>query len=602
VEKFIELPFPGIMGSEYIGKTGKLCVSPIIPRLHHLRRMASLAKPRVAKALANNVELTSKNAPGRWTQEEKDSHHEKLAQDKLASVKADQIAREQAMHLTTIRPVTGPPATIFRDDMGPSSRASKDGFELSVAPMMAWTNRHYRYLARLLSKRTLLYTEMICTATILHRQEDLDNFLGYDEIEHPIAIQLGGADPEEMKKAAIIAEKWGYDEIDINVGCPSDKVAGAGCFGASLMLDHGQRVAEVVKTVLPAVTVPVTIKCRLGADDVDSYEDLLQFVENLSNVGVTHFIVHARKCLLNGFTPTQNRTIPPLRYDWVHRVAREYPHLEFSINGGFKTIEQVLGQRNEPRRKVTGLARGEKENENKKKEESIRTTRRDHQRGESKDGEERGAGEAREGREEERGGENTGRAEKGGQDKGNGTSVTTSVNSSTIDYYQNDDDDQQKNSSVTVVSTPLGDIQEKALLRGVMVGRAAYQSPWILSDVDRLLYDDVNQNLSRREVMHRYIVYGELYLKNEYLIRHSNSTKSTVRALLKPLFWMFKGLQNGSMFRRTLELECNVKPMLTFRGIVEKGMSVMSPTVLDRRPSDGVDLDSRLSRGGKKSK
>ena len=580
---------------------------PIIPRLHHLRRMASLAKPRVAKALANNVELTSKNAPGRWTQEEKDSHHEKLAQDKLASVQADQIAREQAMHLTTIRPVTGPPATIVRD-MGPSSRASKDGFELSVAPMMAWTNRHYRYLARLLSKRTLLYTEMICTATILHRQEDLDNFLGYDEIEHPIAIQLGGADPEEMKIAAIIAEKWGYDEIDINVGCPSDKVAGAGCFGASLMLDHGQRVAEVVKTVLPAVTVPVTIKCRLGADDVDSYEDLLQFVENLSNVGVTHFIVHARKCLLNGFTPTQNRTVPPLRYDWVHRVAREYPHLEFSINGGFKTIEQVLGQRNEPRRKVTDLAMEEKEKENemenemeKEKEESIRTTRREHQRGEDKDGEERGAGGERgerERREEEKGGETTGRVEKGGQDKGNDTSVTTSITSSKIDYENDDDDDdQQKNSSVTVISTPLGDIQEKALLRGVMVGRAAYQSPWILSDVDRLLYDDVNQNLSRREVMHRYIVYGELYMKNEYLIRNSNSTKSTVRALLKPLFWMFKGLQNGSMFRRTLELECNVKPMLTFRGIVEKGMSVMSPTVLDRRPSDGVDLDSRLSRG-----
>ena len=136
---------------------------------------------------------------------------------------------------------------------------------------MAWTNRHYRFLARLLTRHTLLYTEMICTSTILHRAKDLEVFLGYDEIEHPIAVQLGGADPEEMRKAAVICEQWGYDEIDINVGCPSNRVAGQGCFGAALMLDHGERVRKICETVIPALNVPFTVKCRLGADDVDSW-------------------------------------------------------------------------------------------------------------------------------------------------------------------------------------------------------------------------------------------------------------------------------------------------------------------------------------------
>jgi len=540
----------------------------------------------MASLTTTSTKSTTKPNHGNWTEEEKELYKDKQISTIFRTQEAeeaDRIAREQAIQTTFLHPISAPLTKSQVTELATlptsSGRANQDGFEVSVAPMMAWTTRHYRFMARMLSKRTLLYTEMICTATILHRQDDLDNFLGYDEIEHPIAIQLGGADPEDMKKACIIAEQWGYDEIDINVGCPSDKVAGQGCFGASLMLDHGERVREVVKAVLPVVNIPVTIKCRLGADDVDKYEDLVQFVENLSEAGVTHFIVHARKCLLNGFTPTQNRTIPPLRYDWVHKIARAYPHLEFSINGGFKTMEQILEQRNTLRTETT-MATNKDPAMQVKEEDATNETK-------TATAETKGTKETQGTKETKE----TKGTTQGGDVKEN-EEKTIAPNPSNPSNPSNPADSTLKNSAnsqhptTTMVSTPLGDVLEKPLLRGVMVGRAAYQTPWLLSTMDENIYGDTNQNFTRREIMHRYIVYGEKYMNDEALMKNSTNVKSCIRSLLKPVFWMFKGLHNGGAFRRTIELETNSKPTPTFREIVEKAMSILSPWVLDARPSD----------------
>jgi tRNA-dihydrouridine synthase A len=213
---------------------------------------------------------------------------------------------------------------------------------LSVAPMMDWTDLHYRQLARLLSKNVWLYTEMVVDSTIIHNP-DHDRFLWFPPEQHPISCQLGGSDPAKLAHAAAIVATYGYDEINLNCGCPSDRVAGAGCFGASLML-RPETVAECCAAVSGAVNgTPVTVKCRIGVDDVDSYEAFHRFIETVSEKSsVKHFIIHARKCMLNGLSPLQNRTIPPLRYQWVWALKRDFPELEFSLNGGILTLEETV--------------------------------------------------------------------------------------------------------------------------------------------------------------------------------------------------------------------------------------------------------------------
>ncbi|KAK9861204.1 hypothetical protein WJX84_007819 [Apatococcus fuscideae] len=193
---------------------------------------------------------------------------------------------------------------------------------LSVAPMMDWTDVHYRQLARLMSKHTWLYTEMVVDSTIIHNP-NTDKFLWFPQEQHPIACQLGGSNPELLAKAARMVAQYGYDEINLNCGCPSDRVAGAGCFGAALML-RPETVAECAAAVNAATPTPLTIKCRLGVDSVDSYESLCNFVRVVSErSGVLHFIIHARKCLLKGLNPHQNRTIPPLRYEAAYNSPWE---------------------------------------------------------------------------------------------------------------------------------------------------------------------------------------------------------------------------------------------------------------------------------------
>eukprot|EP00879_Flechtneria_rotunda_P031649 GHRR01034596.1.p1 GENE.GHRR01034596.1~~GHRR01034596.1.p1 ORF type:complete len:365 (+),score=55.04 GHRR01034596.1:341-1435(+) len=206
---------------------------------------------------------------------------------------------------------------------------------LSVAPMMDWTDIHYRQLARLISKHTWLWTEMVVDKTIIHSPL-LDKWLWYPPEQHPIVLQMGGNEPELLRQAAKIAATYGYDEFNLNCGCPSDRVAGAGCFGASLMLQP-----ELVARCMVAIAqgagpdTPVSVKCRLGVDDADSYQQLMHFVNVVStHGGVKNFIIHARKCILRGVSPAQNRSVPPLRHEWVWSLKRDFPHLSFQLNGG----------------------------------------------------------------------------------------------------------------------------------------------------------------------------------------------------------------------------------------------------------------------------
>ncbi|MEW8217482.1 MAG: tRNA dihydrouridine(20/20a) synthase DusA [Candidatus Thiodiazotropha taylori] len=207
----------------------------------------------------------------------------------------------------------------------------------SVAPMLDWTDRYCRYFLRLISSHVLLYTEMVTTGAILHGNRA--RFLDFDPSEHPVALQLGGSEPEALAECAKLGEAWGYDEINLNVGCPSDRVQ-SGRFGACLMLTP-ELVADCVKAMRDQVTIDVTVKHRIGVDDQDSYQALCDFVGKVSEAGCETFIVHARKAWLQGLSPKENREIPPLHYETVHQLKRDYPDLQIIINGGITTLEQV---------------------------------------------------------------------------------------------------------------------------------------------------------------------------------------------------------------------------------------------------------------------
>jgi tRNA-dihydrouridine synthase A len=208
---------------------------------------------------------------------------------------------------------------------------------VTVAPMMDWTDRHCRYFLRLISPRVRLYTEMVTSAALLHG--DRDRLLGYHPDEHPLALQLGGSEPEALAACAIEAQERGYDEVNLNVGCPSDRVQ-SGRFGACLMLEPG-RVADCVAAMLDAVSVPVTVKCRIGVDARDSDADLDEFLERLLAVGLEQVIIHARKAWLKGLSPRQNREIPPLEYGRVYRIKQRYPELNVFINGGITKLDDI---------------------------------------------------------------------------------------------------------------------------------------------------------------------------------------------------------------------------------------------------------------------
>ena len=206
----------------------------------------------------------------------------------------------------------------------------------SVAPMMDWTDRHCRFFLRLLSKNALLYTEMVTTGALING--DAERFLRHDETEHPLALQLGGSTPADLAVWARMAQEAGYDEVNLNVGCPSDRVQN-NMIGACLMA-HPALVADCVKAMRDAVSIPVTVKHRIGINGRDSYAQLCDFVGTVRDAGCTSFTVHARIAILEGLSPKENRDIPPLRYDVVAQVKKDFPDLEIILNGGIKTLEQ----------------------------------------------------------------------------------------------------------------------------------------------------------------------------------------------------------------------------------------------------------------------
>jgi tRNA-dihydrouridine synthase A len=208
---------------------------------------------------------------------------------------------------------------------------------LSIAPMMDRTDRHYRYFMRQITRHTLLYTEMITTAALLHG--DRNKLMGFSEVEKPLALQLGGDDRAHLARCARLAEDWGYDEVNLNVGCPSDRVQ-HGHFGACLMAQP-TLVAHCVEAMCQATTLPVTVKHRIGIDDLDRYEDMVHFVHAVAQAGCDRFIVHARKAVLQGLSPRENRTVPPLRYDDVYRLKADFPTLRIEINGGITALLQA---------------------------------------------------------------------------------------------------------------------------------------------------------------------------------------------------------------------------------------------------------------------
>ena len=208
---------------------------------------------------------------------------------------------------------------------------------LSVAPMIDWTTTDYRYFARLFNPHVYLYTEMISTGALLYGNRA--RHLRFAKEEHPLVLQLGGADTTEMTQCAQFAQQYGYDEVNINVGCPSDRVQ-HNKIGACLMAEPNT-VAELVQHMQAAVDIPVTVKHRIGIDDFDSYEFMAQFVQTVADSGCTRFIVHARTAWLQGLSPKQNREIPPLRYDDVYRLKQDFPELTIEINGGIETVEDI---------------------------------------------------------------------------------------------------------------------------------------------------------------------------------------------------------------------------------------------------------------------
>ena len=210
-------------------------------------------------------------------------------------------------------------------------------FRISVAPMMDWTTKDYRFFARLFNPNVVLYTEMVTTGAIIYG--GANRHLDFNKEEYPIVLQLGGSNPQELATCTKMAEDWGYNEVNLNVGCPSDRVQN-NKIGACLMAEPNL-VAECIHSMQKAVSIPVTVKHRIGIDDMQSYEEMLHFVDTVAATGCTHFIVHARIAILQGLSPKENREIPPLRYEDVYRLKQERPHLTIEINGGIKTFTET---------------------------------------------------------------------------------------------------------------------------------------------------------------------------------------------------------------------------------------------------------------------
>ncbi len=308
-------------------------------------------------------------------------------------------------------------------DQSPLNTSRTLDRRFSIAPMMDWTTSDYRVFARCLTKHTLLYTEMVTTGALL-QGDNPARFLKYDDCEHPIALQLGGSNATDLAKCAKMAEEYGYDEVNLNAGCPSDRVQNS-LIGAILMA-HPQTVVDAMKAMQDATSIPVTIKHRIGLDDQQDYAVVRDFVGVIADEGVETFIVHARNAILQGLSPKENREIPPLKYDFVYQLKKDFPDLEILINGGIKTIEE------------------------------------------------------------------------------------------TKEHLRHVD--------------------------GVMMGREAYNNPWVLSEVDQSIFGATNVVNDRFEALERFIPYAESQLAKGVRLMH----------LTRHLLGIFQGLPGGKQFRRYL--------------------------------------------------
>ena len=335
-------------------------------------------------------------------------------------------------------------------------------WRLSVAPMMDWTDRHERFFLRLISKRVRLYTEMITTGAIL--RGDRAYLLDYHPAEHPVALQLGGSDPAALAECAKIGAELGYDEINLNVGCPSDRVQ-TGRFGACLMLEP-ELVRDGVAAMIAAVSIPVTVKHRIGVDAQDSYDELCRFVSTVAESGCKVFAVHARKAWLSGLSPKQNREIPPLSYETVYRLKNDFPHLTIVLNGGIRSLAEVETQ-----------------------------------------------------------------------------------------LHQVD---------------------------GVMIGRAAYETPYMLAEVDRKIFgDDMAPILTRREIVTAFLPYVQAELTAGTHLRH----------MTRHILGLFQGLPGARAWRRTLTVGA-VKDGAGLE-VIEAALGCLSDAALDGRAGDD-DSNERL--------
>jgi len=381
---------------------------------------------------------------------------------------------------------------------------SKARPRLSVAPMMRYTDHHFRTLVRLLTKQTLLFTEMVTADDVLvavaEGTASLQRLLSFDDSQHPIAVQLGGRDPDKLAKAAKICETFGYDEVNLNLGCPSAAVSDSNKFGAHLMLEPELASQLCASMRTACIKSAITAKHRLGVDNNDSFDDVVDFVTRLASAGVRWFIVHARKAVLGGLlTPAQNRDVPPLRYELVHELARRFPDLHFELNGGVKTLEQTLVH-------LEPLC-------------------------------------------------------------------------------------QQWAPESDVNGAP-----SSRALSGVMIGRAAYDTPWLLADADQAIFGVPNPGRSRREVIEAYLSYAESFLSARILsLPTADRILEEEEALAGPLKNLFANEQGGTEWTAAMtELlikrssEYPLRPGVNaLRRIVQEASLHVPNEVLDARPPSG---------------
>ncbi|CAM8912751.1 unnamed protein product [Rhodiola kirilowii] len=332
----------------------------------------------------------------------------------------------------------------------------------SIAPMMEMTNHHYRTIARLISKHAWLYTEMLAAETIVYQKDNLDRYLKFSPDQHPIVLQIGGNDLGNLATAVKLARPYGYDEINFNCGCPSPKVAGEACFGVTLMLDP-EFVGKAMSVIAANSNVPVSVKCRIGVDNHDSYNELCNFIYKVSSMSPTrHFIIHSRKALLNGISPAENRKVPPLRYEYFYALLRDFPDLRLTINGGIITIEEVNAAR-------------------------------------------------------------------------------------------------------------------KAGAHGVMMGRAAYNTPWqTLGHVDTAVYGVPSSGITRRQILAVYQEYADSVMGSW------GCNKPSLRDLAKPILCLFHSEPRCGLWKR--HVDAAFSDCKTMKSLLEKTLPIMPDYVLDKAP------------------